>query len=211
MSEKNPSQESATSAAEDRARAWEEKKQRVMNRGGGGNVLVNGRTAVHAGSGGVLTTVDVCLTKIGKSTVPIPYTNIARSSDADKTAGSILINGHPACHKQSTFAKSSGDEPGNRKGVRSKTITEKAEFITAASTVFFEGVPAVRQGDLMVSNNRNTAPMPLVQPGAGAPPTLTLEGAEEKDEKEFPERFDLGHLGQDTSMLKGIFSAEDDL
>jgi len=32
-----------------------------------GNVLINGRTAVHAGSKGILTTVDVCWTKIGQN------------------------------------------------------------------------------------------------------------------------------------------------
>jgi hypothetical protein len=43
-----------------------------------GNVLINGRTAVHAGSEGILVTVDVCLTKIGKPVVPIPYTPLCQ-------------------------------------------------------------------------------------------------------------------------------------
>lgn len=130
------------------------------------NVLINGRTAVHAGSQGILTTVDVCWTKVGKPVVPIPYTNVARSSDAAKTASTVFINGHPVCNQKSTFAKSTGDEPGNRKGIRSGTITEKAEFVSGSSNVFIEGIPAVRQCDMMVSNNCNTAPMPLSQPGA---------------------------------------------
>ena len=152
----------------------------------GGNVLINGRTAVHAGSSGVLTSVDVCLTKIGHSTVPIPYTNIARSEDAAQTASTVFINGHPVCHKNSIFAKSSGDEPGNRKGIKSGTITEKAEFVTASSNVYIEGIAAVRQGDYMVSNNANTAPMPLVQPGAPRPKTNRLEDANGLDEAELP-------------------------
>lgn len=170
-----------------------------------GNVLINGRTAVHAGSAGTLTTVDVCWTKVGKPVVPIPYTNIARSSDADKTAGSIVINGNPACIKSSTFSKSTGDEPGDRKGVSSGTITQKAEFVTAASNVFFEGVPATRQGDLMVSNNKNTAPMPLAQPGASAPPTVGLDGAEEIAGEDLPDSVEWEVAGDEMHFVKGIF------
>lgn len=153
----------------------------------GGNVLINGRTAVHAGSGGTLTTVDVCRTKVGKSIVNIPYTNVARSSDAAQTAATVFINGHPVCHQKSIFALSCGDEPGDRLGVVSNTIKGKAEFITASPNVFIEGVPAVRQGDLMVSNNRNTAPMPLMQPGAAPSVSLEklLEASREVSEKPF--------------------------
>ncbi|MGB3225932.1 MAG: PAAR-like domain-containing protein [Desulforhopalus sp.] len=61
-----------------------------------GNVLINGRTVVHRESGGVLITTDVCLTKIGKSTVPISYTNVARSVDADNTSSTVFVNGHPS-------------------------------------------------------------------------------------------------------------------
>lgn len=150
------------------------------------NVLINGRTAVHAGSQGTLTTVDVCWTKVGKKTVAIPYTNVARSTDAAHTASTVFINGHPVCHQKSIFAKSAGDEPGNRKGVRSGTITEKAEFVSASSNVFIEGIPAVRQGDLMVSNNCNTAPMPLSQPGAPRARELNPEQVQELEATNLP-------------------------
>ena len=133
------------------------------------SVLINGRTAVHKDSGGVLSTIDVCLTKIGKPTVPIPYLNIATSADAVGTASSVLINGNPACTKDSTFAKSVGDEPGNKKGIKSHTIGGEASFISASSNVYIEGAPAVRALDLMVSNNQNTPPMPLIQE-MGMPP-----------------------------------------
>lgn len=150
------------------------------------NVLINGRTAVHAGSQGTLTTVDVCLTKIGPATVPIPYTNIARSADADKTASTVFINGNPVCHKKSNFSVSTGDEPGNRLGIRSGTIKGKAEFVTGSPNVFIEGIAAVRQNDLMVSNNCNTAPMPLSQPGAPRAKELTPEQVEELEATELP-------------------------
>lgn len=170
-----------------------------------GNVLINGRTAVHAGSGGTLTTVDVCRTTIGPSVVPIPYTNIAKSSDADKTAASVIINGNPACIKSSTFAKSCGDEAGDKKGVSSGTITEKAEFISASNNVFFEGVGATRQGDMMVSNNMNTAPMPLVQGGAGAPPAGAIEGAEQIAGEPLPDNVEWEVSGDEMHFVKGVF------
>ncbi|MFA5700644.1 MAG: DUF4150 domain-containing protein [Desulfuromonas sp.] len=170
-----------------------------------GNVLINGRTAVHAGSGGTLTTVDVCRTTIGPVVVPIPYTNIAKSTDADKTAASVIINGNPACIKSSTFAKSCGDEAGDKKGVNSGTITEKAEFVTASGNVLFEGVGATRQGDMMVSNNKNTAPMPLAQGGASAPPALALEGAEEIAAEALPASVEWEVSGDEMHFVKGVF------
>jgi len=168
-----------------------------------GNVLINGRTAVHAGSDGTLTTVDVCWTKIGKHTVPIPYTNVAKSADAAKTASTVFINGHPVCHKDSIFAKSTGDEPGNRKGVKSGTITDKAEFITASPNVFIEGVPAVRQGDLMVSNNANTAPMPLMQPGAGAAKANSAGEVEELEAAPEAQVVKWNQAGDQKALLDG--------
>ncbi len=92
------------------------------------NVLINGLTAVHAGSNGILTTTDVC--KTPPFCVPIPYTNIAKSQDAAMTATSVTINGNPVCHFQSNFAVSQGDSPGACGGVVSGTVNGMAEFIT---------------------------------------------------------------------------------
>ena len=125
-------------------------------------VYINGRSAVHKKSNGTLTTQDVCLT--GEEMLPITYFNIAKSADAEKTSTQVFIDGNGACHNKSIFAKSYGDEAGDHKGILSGTIQGKAEFITASKNVFIEGIPAVRQGDLMVSNNRNTNPEQLQQP-----------------------------------------------
>lgn len=125
------------------------------------NILINGRSAVHHGSNGTLKTDDICYT--GEAKIPVPYCNIAKSTDAANTANNVFINGHPACHQQSIFAKSTGDEPGFYGGIHSGSIQGKAEFITASPNVFIEGIAAVRNGDLMVSNNRNTFPAPLIQ------------------------------------------------
>jgi uncharacterized Zn-binding protein involved in type VI secretion len=112
------------------------------------NVLINGRTAVHVGSGGILTTVDVCRTKIGKP----------------------IVN----------------------------TIKGKAEFITASSNVFIEGVAAVRQGDMMVSNNRNTAPMPLMQPGAVSPASLEKQLGKSLEASRTPFKIAVERAGEES-------------
>ncbi len=149
----------------------------------GNNVLINGKTAVHKGSGGTLQTIDVCWTKIGTSVVPIPYSNIAKSKDAASTASSVKINGNPACNIKSNFSKSTGDQPGKKKGIASGTIKGKAEFILGSFNVLIEGKPAVRQGDLMISNNKNTPPMPLSQRGGPKPRGLSISDKSDLQDK----------------------------
>lgn len=145
------------------------------------NVLINGRTAVHAGSGGILNTVDVCMTKVGPSTVPIPYANIAVSEDAAGTAGTVFIDGHPVCTAASTFASSVGDEAGDKGGVSSGDIEGAAEFITSSADVFIEGEAAVRMGDNMISNDGNTAPAPLMQPGGPMPAEVRAQAVNDTE------------------------------
>lgn len=130
------------------------------------NVNINKRTSVHAGSGGTVTSPDVC--KTPRRCRPQVYSNVAKSSDSTKTASSVKVNGNSACNKDSNFAVSRGDEPGTCGGNASGTIKQKAEFITFSANVSIEGSPAVRNADLMTSNNKNTPPMPVIQPGAGS-------------------------------------------
>ena len=141
----------------------------------GQNVLINGRTAVHQSSGGKLSTIDVCLTTVGPSVIPIPYPNMAAASDVASVAGSVKINGNGAANIKSNFSKSKGDKPGNKKGIISGTNDGKAEFIMGSFNVLIEGKPAVRQGDLMISNSKNTPPMPLAQSGGASPRGLSVE------------------------------------
>ena len=56
----------------------------------------------------------------------------------------------------------------------SGTIQGKAEFILSSFDVYIEGKPAVRQGDLMISNSKNTPPMPLNQAGGPMPRGLQV-------------------------------------
>lgn len=129
------------------------------------NININGKSAVHAKSEGKLITSDVCMTP--PFCVPISYTNVAESKMTDMGATSVNIQGSPACNQKSNFKVSKGDAPGTCAGVSSGSIGQMAEFIMGSQDVMIEGKPAVRNGDKMVSNLKNTAPQPLVQPPAG--------------------------------------------
>jgi uncharacterized Zn-binding protein involved in type VI secretion len=136
-----------------------------------GNININGKSAVHAKSEGILTTTDTCMTP--PFCIPINYTNIAESKMTDMGASSVKIQDSPACNSKSNFKISKGDGPGCCGGTSSGTTQQLAEFITFSQDVMIEGKPAVRNGDKMVSNNRNTAPQPLVQPPAPNAPANT--------------------------------------
>ena len=129
-----------------------------------GNININGKSAVHAKSEGILTTVDTCMTP--PFCIPINYTNIAESKMTDMGASSVKIQDSPACNSKSNFKISKGDAPGCCGGTGSGTTQQMAEFITFSNDVMIEGKPAVRNDDKMVSNLKNTPPQPLVQPPA---------------------------------------------
>lgn len=130
-------------------------------------VIVNGQTVVHKDSGGILTTSpDVCLTPVGNSVVPIPYTNVARSADTSQGSSSVCMDGNPIMLKGSLFSKSTGDEPGTAGGISSGVTGGKAKFVNYSSDVFVDGKPVCRRLDPMVSNlsaSGNTPPAPLLQ------------------------------------------------
>ena len=115
-------------------------------------LFINGNSAVHRNSGALVRTEDPCYVKDSV----VCFTNIAKSEDATNTAQTVFHNGNALCHQASCFAKSTGDEAGDS-GVNSGTIAGQAIFTTGSSDVFIEGNPAVKLGDKMVSNNRNTA------------------------------------------------------
>lgn len=152
-----------------------------------GNININGKSAVHAGSEGKLITTDVCLTP--PFCVPIPYTNLAESKTTDLGASSVKIGGNPACNNKSIFKESQGSSPGVCGGASSGSINQMAEFITFSQDVMIEGKPAVRNGDKMVSNMRNTAPQPLMQPPAGIAPAGKAKAPETLEKEEFSLRW----------------------
>ncbi|MBJ6727003.1 DUF4150 domain-containing protein [Geomesophilobacter sediminis] len=130
---------------------------------------VNGQTVVHKTSEGVLITVpDTCLTPVGPTLVPIPYTNVARSEDTQNGSQTVLVDGNPIMLKDSCFSKSSG---GIGPGVLSGTSNGRATFQNYSFDVKVEGRNVCRRLDVMTSNNGNTPPGRLTQPNcAGGTP-----------------------------------------
>jgi hypothetical protein len=128
-------------------------------------VGVNSLSVVHQGSGGVtIAFPDTCITPAAPSPVPIPYPNVALSSDTDQASKQVTCDGFPICLKGSNFRMSTGDEAGTNNGVASGKIKGKAEFILYSFDVKVEGENVPRALDLMLHNDKNTPPAPLIQP-----------------------------------------------
>jgi hypothetical protein len=128
-------------------------------------VGVNKLSIVNADTNG--TTIafpDVCKTPTPGGPVPIPYPNIARSADTAKGTKTVKVDGKPVCVKDSSFSTSTGDEAGTAGGgVASNKIKGKAEFVNYSFDVKFEGKNVPRSFDLMLHNNKNTPPTPVLQ------------------------------------------------
>ena len=129
-------------------------------------VSVNKMTVVHKSSNGITTAFpDVCKTPAPPAPfVPIPYPNIAQASDSDKTAKKVTDKGDNICVKDSNFKMSTGDEAGSLMGIVSAKIKGKAEFVNFSFDVQIEGKNVPRAMDLMLHNDKNTPPFPLIQP-----------------------------------------------
>ena len=80
-------------------------------------------------------------------------------------------DGNPLCVKDSNFMMSTGDEAGSAGGgVASNKIKGKAEFVNFSFDVKVEGKNVPRALDLMLHNDKNTPPAPLLAgPGHGDP------------------------------------------
>jgi hypothetical protein len=128
-------------------------------------VGVNFMSVVHAGSNGITSAFpDVCKTPAPPAPpIPIPYPNIAKSSDTAKGASTVKCDGNPICVKDSNFMMSTGDEAGSLLGVASNKIKGKAEFVNFSFDVKFEGKNVPRAMDLMLHNDKNTPPFPVIQ------------------------------------------------
>lgn len=127
-------------------------------------VGVNNLSVVHKGSNGVtIAFPDVCKTPSPAGPIPIPYPNIAQSSDSAKTAKKVKCDGEAVCLSDSNFKMSTGDEAGAALGVASNKIKGKAEFVNYSFDVKFEGKNVPRAFDLMLHNDKNTPPFPVLQ------------------------------------------------
>ena len=131
----------------------------------GVTVGVNNMSVVHKSSNGITVAFpDVCKTPSPGGPIPIPYPNIAKSGDTAKGSKKVKCDGNPICLKSSNFSTSTGDEGGTAGGgVASNKIKGKAEFVNYAFNVKVEGKNVARAFDLMLHNNKNTPPFPVIQ------------------------------------------------
>lgn len=147
-------------------------------------VGVNFMSVVHKASNGVtIAFPDVCKTPTPAGPIPIPYPNIAMSTDTDKGTKKVKCDGESTCVQDSNFKMSTGDEAGSAGGVASSKIKGKAEFVNFSFDVKFEGKSVARAFDLMLHNDKNTPPMPVLQapviamPGTDTPKCLVCDEA----------------------------------
>ena len=124
----------------------------------GVTVSVNKMSLAHKGSNGIAaaTIPDVCKTPSPGGPVPIPYPNIARSSDLAKGTKKVKTDGKMAAVKGSEYSRSMGDEPGTAGGVVSSTNMKEAKWILSSFDVKLEGKAACRLMDMMTNNHANT-------------------------------------------------------
>lgn len=129
-------------------------------------VGVNMLSVVHQGSNGItIAFPDVCKTPAPPAgPIPIPYPNIAQSTDTAQGSKKVKCDGNSICLKDSNFKMSTGDEAGSIGGVASNKVKGKAEFVNFSFDVKVEGKNVARALDLMLHNDKNTPPFPLIQP-----------------------------------------------
>ncbi len=143
-------------------------------------VGVNFMSVVHASSNGIsIAFPDACKTPSPGGPVPIPYPNIAKSSDTAKGSKKVKCDGESICLEDSNFSTSMGDEAGSAGGVVSSKTKGKAEFVNYSFDVQVEGKGVARAFDLMLHNDKNTPPMPVLQ-GPVIAMAMGGEGSNEK-------------------------------
>ena len=145
-------------------------------------VGVNKLTVVHAQSnGGTIALPDVCKTPSPAGPVPIPYPNVALSADTAQGTKKVKADGQPFCVKDSNFKTSTGNEAGSAGGVASSKVKGKAEFVMYSFDVKAEGKNVCRAFDIMLHNDKNTPPFPVLQPPLIALPPEADDADDDND------------------------------
>ncbi len=143
---------------------------------------VNMLTVVHAGSTGMaISFPDPCKTPTPAGPVPIPYPNLAQSSDTSKGSKTVKIDGNPVMLKNSEFAKSSGDEAGTVMGLMSNKNMGTAKYLNTSFDVKMDGQNVGRLTDPMQTNYG--ASSNSVCPAELQPPIVVLPAMPEECQK----------------------------
>ncbi len=158
-------------------------------------VIVNSMTVSHKGSDGLsIAFPDVCKTPVLGVPVPIPYPNIAMSSDLKKGSKKVKCDEKKVVLKSSKIKTSMGDEVGVQKGIISNKQMGKGKFANYSFDVKFEGKNVCRLLDPTTQNRSslNTAAFAHLQaPKSASGPNATLiEGACEEVEAKKAEQDD---------------------
>ena len=106
----------------------------------------------------------------------LPFVNVAVSADAANTARTVRVNGVPVMVARSTFARSSGDEPGSDGGILSGRTQGAAIFTNYSFNVRIEGQHVPRAHDPMLHNLDAQG-----VPNAMSPAELQATGAADLD------------------------------
>lgn len=110
---------------------------------------------------------DVCFTPppppLVPPGVPVPYPNIADHGDAKKTTKKVLVKGKKCLIEGSFIPSSMGDElgcnmpiPNGKKGIKSRTNTDKCEFSQHSGKVKMEGKGVIFHTASTKQNKQNT-------------------------------------------------------
>ncbi len=149
-------------------------------------IIVNKLTVVHAKSSGIsIAFPDVCKTPTPGGPVPIPYPNIAQSTDTAKGSSTVKMDGNPIMLKGSNFKMSTGDEAGSAMGVVSNKIKGKAEFTMYSFDVKVDGKNVCRLADPMQQNmgSPGNAFSPAEIQAANPPGSLRHEPCKQTENK----------------------------
>ncbi len=143
---------------------------------------VNNMTVVHSGSSGIaMSFPDVCKTPTPGGPIPIPYPNIAQSSDTADGSSTVKVDGNPIMLKSSNFRMSSGDEAGSAMGVVSNKIKGKATPANASFDVKVDGTSVFRLSDPMQTNGGSACN--ALNAAIAQPPLVTMAGMSDECKK----------------------------
>lgn len=140
---------------------------------------------------------DVCKTP-GKKGKPIPYPITHSMDQSEQCSPNVFFRGEPAfLHNESYVDNVTGDEPGGGKGVVSKTHVEISHSIDKSRSVYVNGKPIVRTGDMMWMNYKPPGGASAPAPKEGATGSGLGESVDELIDKSPTLKEDLEQLKKD--------------
>jgi YD repeat-containing protein len=108
-------------------------------------------------------------TRIGKDTVPIPYSVQCHLAKSNEVSGDVFFNSNEAFTLSSDTNYVKGDARGSKKGIKSGTVSAEAEPIEHSSSVRCNCRWVVRCGDLFYMNAKNTVGNLTCSPAVSKP------------------------------------------